>query len=153
MAEEEKQALHKKLGIDLFNLVWTFLEKSDRTQQDNDTMLNAAHASRYHWGEAGTPLNFARGEWQISRVYSVLGRTEPALYHAGRCLELCQQNNFGDFDLAYAYEALARAYAVAGQADERDRNLKLAQQAGEQIAEEDDKQLFLSDIATVPGSQ
>ena len=42
-------------------------------------MLHAAHASRFHWGEVGEPVNFARGEWQISRVYAVLGRPEPAI--------------------------------------------------------------------------
>lgn len=150
MTEEEK-ALHRKFGVDLFNFVWTLLEKPDRTPEEDNNMLNAAHASRYHWGEIGEPVNFARGEWQISRVYAVLNRAEPALYHSQNCLELCRQHNIGDFDLAYAYEALARSYAVAGQETERGHYLERAKEAGEQIAEEDDKKLFFSDLATVPG--
>ena len=41
------------------------------TREDDDRMLHAAHASRFHWGEAPEcrPENLARGEWQISRVY------------------------------------------------------------------------------------
>ena len=46
----------------------------------------AARASRFHWGEVGEPVNRVRGEWQCSRVYAVLGRAEPALWHARRCL-------------------------------------------------------------------
>src|SRR5215218_5159161 len=99
-------------------------------------MLHAAHASRFHWGEVGEPVNFARGEWQVSRVYAVLGRSEPALFHAHRCLEICQAHQIGDFDLAFAYEALARASAVAGQPDDCARYAELARQAGEQIAEQ-----------------
>ena len=49
-------------------------------------MIHAAHASRYHWSKVGTNANLARGEWQVSRVYTVLDRAEPALYHAHRCL-------------------------------------------------------------------
>jgi hypothetical protein len=39
---------------------------------------------------------------------------ESAPYHAKRYLEVCKGNSIGSFDLAYAYEAMARAYAVAG---------------------------------------
>jgi hypothetical protein len=150
---EELQEQHRKFGVSLFNQVWELLEKQDRTPEEDDKMLHTAHASRYHWGEIGQPVNFARGEWQISRVYAVLNRGEPALYHAQKCLTICQQNNIGDFDLAYAYEALARASAVAGNQPETNRYLKLAQEAGEQISEDDDQKLFYSDLETIPGYQ
>jgi hypothetical protein len=80
----------------------------------------------------------------------VLGRAEPALFHAQECLEICQEHGYGDFDLAFAYEAVARAHAVAGDAAERDKYFKLAQEAGEQIAKEDDKQYFFAELNTVP---
>jgi hypothetical protein len=141
---------HKRLGIDLFNYVWTLLDKSDRTQEEIDDMIHSAHASRYHWSKVGTQVHFARGEWQISRVYAVVGRSEPAYYHGNRCLQICEANNIADFDLAYAYEALARAAAVAGNKAELTEYLAKANAAGENIAEEDDKKLFYSDIASVP---
>ncbi|MEO8208144.1 MAG: MerR family transcriptional regulator [Chloroflexota bacterium] len=109
---------HRQLGVDLFNHVWTLLEKSDRTAAETDEMIHAAHASRYHWSLAGTEINLARGEWQVARVYSVLGRGEPALFHAARCLAHAQAaaaaGGAEDWDLASAYEAMARATAVAG---------------------------------------
>ena len=73
-------------------------------------MIHAAHASRYHWGEAPEckPENLARGEWQVSRVYTVVGFPEAALRHARRCLDICEEHGLGDWDLAYAYEAVAR---------------------------------------------
>jgi len=140
---------HRHQAIDLFNLVWTFLNKPDRTIAENDTMLHAAHASRYHWGEVGTEVNLARGEWQIARVYAILGRSEPALYHAGRCLAICQENNIGDWDLAFAYEAVTRAWAVAGDASEYARYDKLAREAAEQIVEAEDKKMVLADLANI----
>jgi hypothetical protein len=146
----EEQQLHRKLAVDLFNGVWELLEKPDRTKEENDTMLHAAHASRYLWGQVGTAVNLARGEWQVSRVYSVLARSEPALYHARRCLEICKENNIRDFDLAYAYEAIARALAVGGRSVESLRYQATASEAGEQIAEEDDRELFFRDLATIP---
>ena len=125
------------------------MDKKDRTKEEDDKMVNAAHASRFHWGEIGTPLEFERGEWQISRVYSVLSRPEQALHHARRCMEICQSNNIGDWDIAFAFEAMARAHAGAGQKEASASFLQLAREAGEKIKEKGDKDYFFSELKTV----
>ena len=140
---------HRKFAKELFNLTWDLLDREDRTAEDNDRMIHAAHASRFHWGEIGTPLEFARGEWQVSRVYAVLGRATAAIYHGERSLALCEENGIGDFDLAFAYEALARGHAVAGEAAKSAEYMGLAKQAAEEIEDEGDKEYFLSELATV----
>ena len=106
------EATHRRLGVDLFNHTWTLIETADRTPAQIDEMIHCAHASRYHWSEAGTAANLARGEWQCSRVYAVLGRAEPALWHARRCVEIARRTGSRDWDIAAAYEAMARALAV-----------------------------------------
>jgi hypothetical protein len=141
----------RQLAVDLFNGVWRLLEKPDRTPEDDDRMLHAAHASRYHWEAVGEPVNLVRGEWQCSRVYAMLGRAEPALHHARRSLKLCEANGIGGFDLAFAYEALARAHAIAGDQQQASEFLRLARSAGERIAEGDDRELFLNDLASISG--
>jgi hypothetical protein len=142
--------VERQIAVDLFNHVWKLLEKPSRTDAEDDELLHAAHASRYHWGEVGEPVNLVRGEWQCSRVYTVLGRAEPALHHARRCLELCEQHGIGDFDLAYAHEALARAHAVAGDAEQAGHHKTLAREAGELIADADDRDHFAGDLLTLP---
>jgi hypothetical protein len=112
-------------------------------------MVHAAHASRFHWGEIGTPLEFERGEWQISRVYSVLNRPQSAIYHAKRCLEICKENNITDFDIAFAYEAMARAYSVVGEKSECEKYLQLAKETGQKIKGKEDRDYFFSELGTV----
>jgi hypothetical protein len=140
---------HRKFAVALFNLTWSLLDKKNRTREDDDRMIHAAHASRFHWGEIGTPLEFERGEWQISRVYSVLKRSEPAIYHAKRCLEICKENNIRDFDIAFAYEAMARAHAIAGQKAKCEKYVQLAKEAGEQIEKKEDRDYFFSELKTI----
>jgi hypothetical protein len=125
------------------------LDKKDRTKEDDDRMIHAAHASRFHWGEIGTPLEFERGEWQISRVYSALKRSEPAMYHAKRCLEICREHNIRDFDIAFAYEAMARAQAIAGNKTEHEKYIKLAKETGEQIKKKEDRDYFFTELKTI----
>jgi DNA-binding transcriptional MerR regulator len=144
-------ALRRALAVGLFNHTWTLLEKLDRTPEETDEMIHAAHASRYHWGEVGEKVNLARGEWQISRVYAVLGRGEPALWHARRCVELNESNpEREDWELASAYEAMSRASAVSGDLDAATRWKAKAEAALAQIAEAEDRELIGQDIATLP---
>jgi hypothetical protein len=152
MAEEAQyteQEFHRKMGVDLFNMVWDLMDKEERTLAEDFTMVHAAHASRYHWGEIGTALNFERGEWQISRVYAVQSMPESALFHAEKCLEICEENSIADFDIAFAYEAVALATAVAGNAADCQKYLDLAKQAGKDIKKEGDKQYFFDELGTI----
>lgn len=140
----------RRMAVDLFNGVWRLLEKEDRSVEEDDRMVHMAHASRYHWGQVGAPVNLSRGEWQCSRVYSVLGRAEPALHHAARGLELCRAHGIGDWDLAYAYESLARAHAVAGDKDQARTWTEQALAAAEDIAQDEDRELVLTDLESIP---
>ena len=140
----------KQIAIELFNYVWTLLERPDRTARDDDLMVDAAHASRLFWEEPGGPANHARGEWQISRVYATVRRSEPALHHAQRCLDICRQYDLGGFDLAYAYEALARAHALAGDGEAAARWRAQAREAADAIADTEDRELVLGDLRTLP---
>lgn len=145
----EEKDLHRKFAVDCFNSTWDLIEKTDRSPEDDAKMIHTAHASRYHWGQIGTPLNFARGDWQISRVYAVLGQGENALNYAKSCLHLCIDHDIGDFDLAFAYEAAARAFAVLGDSDMTEKHLTLAKKAGEAIAKEEDKKYLFSELETI----
>lgn len=141
----------RKLAAELFNGVWRLLEKEDRTVEEDDAMLHMAHASRHHWGQVGTPANLGRGEWQCSRVYAVLGRAEPALHHAQRYLEICRAHRIADWDLGFAFEALARANAVAGDKEQARSWTEQALAAAEDIAQEEERELLLTDLETIPG--
>ncbi len=153
-AEEVKtmslQESHQNFAAGFNGLVWSLLTKEDRTEQENDVMINAAHASRLHWGYIGTKLNTQRGEWLIARVYAVLNRPEPSLYHAFKCMKITEAENIQGFDLAYAYEAMARAYSAAGEQTKAQEFIKLATEAGEKIEKAEDKELFFNDFNSEP---
>jgi hypothetical protein len=147
---DEPQILdHRRLGADLFNGTWELMEKEDRTPEDDDRMVHMVHASCHHWRQVGQPANFARGEWQCSRVYAVLRRPEPALHHATRALEICTANGLGDWDLAFCHEAIARAHAVAG--DTEAARAEIERALAIDIAEDEERALLTGDLETIPG--
>lgn len=141
----------RALAAGLHNGTWDLMERDDRTRADDDRMLHMAHASRFHWGNVGTPQNLARGEWLCSRVYAVLQRPEPSAFHAQRVLDICDANDIGDFDRAFAFEALARAAAVAGSADAARAFTEQALAAAADITDDHDVELLMTDLESIPG--
>lgn len=103
---------HRKVAAECFNRTWDYLEKKNRSSDDDQMMLSLAHTSRYHWGLIGEPRNFAIGDWQVSRVYAALNQSDLSLIFAEKAIETSQQHSLSE-QLVSAFEGMARAYAVA----------------------------------------
>jgi len=151
VAEALDPATHRRLGVDLYNKAWSLIEKEDRSSDEDDELLHCAHASAYHWLQVGTQANRARSEWQCSRVNVVLGRPEAAIAHAERCRELVEgaPDQMEEFDLPSAYEALARAYALAGDGPKAKRFHDLGLAATSAMTDEDDRRHLEEDFSTI----
>jgi hypothetical protein len=128
--------------------VWELAAKPDRTSKDEAEMVDAAHASLFHWRYAGTVVHQQRGEWLISNVYTLLGLGENALRHAERCLALTANHKaeMADFDIAYAYLGMARAHAILGHRADAQKYLLLAEEAGKAVAADEDREIFTNDL-------
>lgn len=157
MSEEQlnKEKWHRKQSVDLFNETWNYLDKEERTPEEEDLMVNLSHASRYHWGvrvEKGwdaTPINLGRGDWQLSRVYAIIGDGKRAVHYGKNYLDICEKESIKDWDLAYAYEALARGYAVTGDTKNKNKYMELAKKATNEVKDKDTKEMILADLKTI----
>lgn len=155
MGEEKRytsEESQRRFAVDLFNHTWDLLDKEDRTPEEDERMVHAAHASRFHWGEVGEPQNLAVGEWQIARVYATLGRPRSSLRHANRSLEILEDNGIVGFHRASAYEGVARAHSVAGDASEARRFIQLAREEAEQIKDPEERELLFDQLSDIPES-
>ena len=103
-------------------------------------MVDFAYGSLAHWGSVGGTVRQHRGEWLVSRVHAGLGKGGPALKRAQFCYQLLEDNKseMDDVDTAFAYEAVARAYAVSGDKKESLKFLEMAKKAGEEIKNDKD---------------
>ena len=142
---EQELEFHRKVAKECFNKTWDYLEKKNRTPDDDRQMLILAHTSRYHWELVGNARNLAVGEWQISRVYADLRQAEPSLLFAKSSLELVINNNLSEL-LPSAYEGMARAYAVAQQPQLARDYIVKARKELEFIKDEEDKKLYAGQI-------
>ena len=115
-------------------------------------MIHAAHASRYHWGEVGEPVNLARG-----RVAVLAGLRGPGARRAGAVARpALPRDQRGE----RRSRRLGLALGVRGDGPGQPRRRRpgrgrrpgrrRAIAALDGIADPDDREIIESDIATLP---
>ena len=79
---EEIAQSHRWHAIECNNLAWSLAEKTTRSAGEDEEMLNAAHASTFHWAKIGTELNQVRVKLLLGQVHALLGDGQTALAYA-----------------------------------------------------------------------
>lgn len=152
----DERDLHRWLGVQLNNGMWDNIESDlvgpDLPLLDREQMLYAAYAAAYHWIQVGSVANRARGEHLISRTAVKLGFVSEALHHARRCLALVEanRNETEDWDLAFAYEAVARSMAASGDTSEALRYRALATDQTSRVSGDGDRQVLEAELTREP---
>ena len=148
----DNQKMHQFMGVDLNIQTWNLIAKKDRDEKDDIKMIFFAKASLHHWRKSSNyqPVNEQRGQWLISHVFAVLNRGDEALVHAETCMDITMNESLKDFDLAYAYECKARAYAALGKPEKMNKCFVNAKTSGEKIIKDEDRNLFFSDLHSDP---
>ena len=144
--EDTEGEWHRAQGIECNNSTWAMIE-AERTPENDEEMLRRAYASTYHWARAArrVPANDARGAWLLAKVQLLAGQPQLSLRYADRCLEVCKQYGLADFDLAYAYEARARALKALGDDIAAGESWDLAKSVP--IANAEDQAILDADLA------
>lgn len=137
---------HKYFSAHCFNRTWDFMDKPSRTADEGEDMLLTCMASLWHWSqrEDVTAQNFSVGYWQASRVFALLGKADEARRYAQKSLE--QSRGLAPFYEGYAYEALARSEAVAGNHEKMKEYLAQARKLSETVKDEESKKLLSGDL-------
>jgi len=145
----DKEAAHKYFSANCFNAAWEYIDKSDRTDDENQRMISLANASVWHWTQRSdcVPNNLSIGYWQLSRVYALASQAENARRYAKLCLDISPDDE--PFSLGYAHEAMARAEMVAGNQEKMNEHLAEAKRLAECIADALDKELLINDLGTI----
>ena len=142
-------AVHRYFSATCFNKTWEFIDNPHRSPDEELAMLQTAMASLWHWSqrEDATLQNLSVGNWQVSRVYCLLGQADNARRYAEVSLKLAE--GCEPFYAAFAYEALARAEMVAGNKAKMQEYLEKAFTLAEKVEDEEDKQVLMADLGSI----
>src|SRR5688572_18457604 len=106
-------------AVECNNAAWELLEKPNRTADETERMVHAAHASVHHWLAVGNELNRLRRMVLLANGHAGAGLTEGAVLYAECALALSEAagETQAPVDRATTLAAAARAYASSGQGE------------------------------------
>jgi hypothetical protein len=145
------QAAHRFFSAECFNAAWDLMEKPGRSPEEDHRMLALTMASYWHWTQRNehTAENMSVAFWQISRVYALLRQAENASVYGKLALDAVQDTDAPPYCKAYAYEALARAEMLAGNAAQMQQHLESARQVAAEMSDPEVKKALLKDLASI----
>ncbi len=139
----------RTLATQLYNRCHEILELESRSSDDDAELITMALTSRFHWLRAGAREQWIISDWMVSRASGVVGAPELSLFFALRAHDAAQNSDVPDWLVASTAEGVARAYAVAGNAEEFTNWNALAGRLVEVIADEEDRALVASQLTNI----
>ncbi len=141
---------HRAQGVECNNSIWDLVGKDDRTAAEDEEMLRRAYSSAYHWQRArgAGPANEARALYMLAKVHLLTGQPARSLHYADACFDQTVRHGMGDFDLAYAHEARARALRELGREEEGLAAWAAAKAVP--VANVEDRDIIEADFADAP---
>lgn len=146
--KQDTVAAHGLFAARCFNRAWKGIDAAERSPEEEEQMLSAAHASFWHWTQHPkcTPQNYSVGYWQLSRVYSLLGATALAQRYAQRALQVALDAPLPPYFVGCAYEALARAARVGGDRAAMAEHLSHAREWALRVESDDSRRLLQAEL-------
>ncbi|HUG09155.1 MAG TPA: hypothetical protein VMP13_09730 [Acidimicrobiia bacterium] len=144
---EDIASWHRTMAQLAFNHAWELLDANDLTREEEEEMLAATFASRYHWYQVGTERNRAIADWQVSRVAVVLGYADLGRRFGERSLELAIEYDLDPFVEGFAHEAIARAAAEVDDVETFTEHLELARSALAAVEDDGERDILQADLA------
>ena len=148
-ASEEPAAWHRRFAAAANNRAWE-LSVQIRNAAEDQEMLNAAHASAWHWTKVGTELNRMRATMLLAEVHALLGLGQSALAHAEAMRTYFLGVQSPDWEVAFVHVVHAHAASAAGETETHRASYGLAVAALEAVSNEVERGIVASTFGHVP---
>jgi hypothetical protein len=149
MTETEAPRWHERFAMACNNRAWELAVQVRTPLQDRE-MLDAAHASAWHWGQIGTELNRMRATMLLAEVHALLGMGPSALALAEEMRGYFLTHECPDWELAFTHAIHAHAAHAAGRRAEYREAYGKAAAALHAIAGEEDRKIVAQTFDRIP---
>ena len=148
-SDSDLQDWHKHFAVQANNRAWE-LSVLERTAEQDQEMLDAAHASAWHWSAVGTELNRMRATMLLAEVHALLGLGASALRYAEEMRTYFLGRETPDWELAFTHVIHAHAASAAGAVDTHRVAYQAAKIALQAIADDEDRAIVNKTFHQVP---
>jgi len=140
----------RRLASQANNRAWELAEALRRSPEEDENMLQAAHAAMYFWKIAGTPGNHARAAQLLAHVYALLKLPKPAAYYLGKSLPYLTQADSSPSEQAFAHAIAANVASAEGNTEAHVSHYSQAQTFIAQVVNPKERQLIDATMRVIP---
>lgn len=139
----------RRLASEANNRAWTLAEMPRRSTDEDEEMLQAAHAAMYFWKIVGNPGNHAHAALLLAHVYALLELPGPATHYLGRSLPHLTHNDRAPWELAFAHAVAANVAASQHDAEAYARHYAEAERAARRMTDAKTREMFAATLRIV----
>jgi hypothetical protein len=148
-APDEAAAWHRRFAAAANNRAWDLSERVRDAAEDQE-MLDAAHASAWHWAKVGTEFHRMRATMLLAEVHASLGLGQSALAYAEQMRTYLLGIQSPDWEVAIVHAVHAHAAFAAGQTEKHRASYALAVEAFEAISTDKERGIVAATLGHVP---
>jgi xanthosine utilization system XapX-like protein len=111
---EEIALWQRRLASQANNRAWTLAEQPSRTADEDEEMLQAAHAAMHFWRIVGNERNRAHAALLVAHAYALLKLPDPASYYLAQSQPLLLSDQAMPWERAMAHAVAANVAAAKG---------------------------------------
>jgi hypothetical protein len=141
---------HKFFASTANNRAWTLSTTTTRTPEQDQEMLDLAHASAWHWRAIGTELHHMRATMLLAEVHALLGLGASATRYAKQMHTYFTSRETDDWELAFTHAITAHAAYAAGDLATHRSAYTQAVAALDAIADSEDRAIVNQTMAQIP---
>jgi hypothetical protein len=147
---EEVALWQRRLASQANNRAWTLAEMLQRSPEEDEEMLQAAHAAMYFWNIVGNPSNHAHAAELLAHVYALLKLPGPAAHYLSKALPHFTQHDRAPGELAFAHAVAANVASAEGNAAAHAKHYSEAKAAATRITDPQTREMFAATLRVVP---
>ena len=126
------------------NRAWALAEQPSRTADEDEEMLQAAHASAHLWKGIGTPRNGALASMLLAHVYALLELPNPARHYLARLAGFYASESPEPWEAAFLHAISANVAHASGDGTTHREHYAAAEAAIRDLADPEDRKILQS---------
>ena len=134
---EETALWQRRLAGQANNRAWTLAEQPSRTADEDEEMLQAAHAAMHFWKIVGNERNRANAAQLVAHAYALLKLAEPASHYLAKALPVVLSDQAEPLQRAFAHAVAANVAAARGDDAAHREHFRSAVELGATLPEQD----------------
>lgn len=146
---EDTALWQRRLAAQANNRAWSLADRPSRTSDDDDEMLQAAHAAMYFWKIVGNESNRAHAAQLLAHVFALLKWPDPAKHYLKQSQPFFLESGCAPWEVAYAHLVAANVASVANDAAAHQTHYQLAQAMIAALTDQDEQSILNASLWVV----